>query len=375
MALAAVLIGAAVGSLAACSFSKVAPNATVHVSGRVVGPGGEPVRHVRVILVREADLGQVLFGSILALGTLSAICFAPDPPAVCDRARTTTTDGTGRYSFTLTGAETQGSLGLEDTLDVVVGSDGGASTTVRFAAKSTRVRVPDAQVVWPNDRVTQSTHRPETVQVEIGPNPFIHGSNKTYSVRVFDHQTLIWDQPLHDRKGTLDTRVLEDFPSTLSFDVEAHLQGGQGTGDVRVSYLSSPVPVRPTSGPPPSRGKPCAAVTGTRPRVVRPSSACALTDGVVDAPGRLGGGGKVVTGAVIDLGVLRPVHLVVARGFAGQVVLELSTDGVHFRAVASAYVSGEPIALTPRDAQRARFVRLRSPSGLDESLGDELAVW
>lgn len=43
--------------------------------------------------------------------------------------------------------------------------------------------------------------------------------------------------------------------------------------------------------------------------------------------------------------------------------------------VATAIAGIDPIALTPRGNTRARFVRLRSRSGLDESLGSELAVW
>ena len=81
----------------------------------------------------------------------------------------------------------------------------------------------------------------------------------------------------------------------------------------------------------------------------------------------------MVSGVVVDLGAPRPVSLVVARGFAGQVLVELSDDGRSWRTVATS--SGSAVALSVPGRPSARFVRLRSPVGLDESLATEVSVW
>ena len=78
-------------------------------------------------------------------------------------------------------------------------------------------------------------------------------------------------------------------------------------------------------------------------------------------------------GAVVDLGSRRPIDLVVARGFSGQLLLEVSDDNHNYRPVATG--SGTAVALEPNVATTARYVRLRSPSGLDESLASEVSVW
>jgi hypothetical protein len=76
---------------------------------------------------------------------------------------------------------------------------------------------------------------------------------------------------------------------------------------------------------------------------------------------------------VVDLGRIRPVSLVVARGFGGQFLVEVSTDGTTFGTVATG--SGQAYAVRPDARPRARYVRLRSPVGLDESLSSEVSVW
>jgi hypothetical protein len=63
----------------------------------------------------------------------------------------------------------------------------------------------------------------------------------------------------------------------------------------------------------------------------------------------------------------------VARGFAGQFLVELSDDGRAWRTVATS--SGAAVALSVPGRPSARFVRLRSPVGLDESLASEVSVW
>lgn len=65
-------------------------------------------------------------------------------------------------------------------------------------------------------------------------------------------------------------------------------------------------------------------------------ASCAATDGDLDQPARLRGKGvAAVTGVVVDLGTARGIDLVVARGFAGQVLVEVSADGRSFTTAAT----------------------------------------
>jgi hypothetical protein len=58
---------------------------------------------------------------------------------------------------------------------------------------------------------------------------------------------------------------------------------------------------------------------------------------------------------------------------AGMVVVEVSADGRTYQSVGTAAVTSA--AVSPLGEPVARFVRVRSPSGLDESLLSEISVW
>jgi len=355
-----------------CSFSKVDPNADVTVSGTALSASGQPLADTTVLLFKQADIGGVLFGGILALGSLGTVCLLPDAPALCNKARTAKTDSRGRYHFELKGEDTQGTLGTEATLNVVFsGSGGTASTTVSFTAKQDAVRLPAARLVDLAPRVTQPAGQ---IRVSWTALPAAAGRKAGYSAQLFAArgQSALWTQTATGRRTTLDPRLLEDRSGTVAVGASTELPGGSGTGTVHGYYLSEKLPVRATAGAPPSRGKRCAAVTGTAPAKDGAFSACAATDGDLDTAARLSGSG-VVTGAVVDLGSVRPVSLVVGRGFAGQVLVEISTNGSTFSTVGTS--SGSAVAVTVPGGQRARYVRLRSASGLDESLSAELSVW
>jgi len=356
-----------------CSFSKVDPNASVVVSGTALNAAGKPLANTKVLLFKQADIGGVLFGGILALGSLGTVCLLPDAPAICNKARTATTDGRGRYHFDLKGEDTQGSLGTEATLNVVFSAKGSTSTTVSFTAKKTAIELPKARLVNLAPRVSQADGR---IQVSWSGLPAGAGRQASYSAQLFagQGQSALWTQTASGRRTTLDPRLLEDRSGTVAVGASTVLPGGAGTGTVHGYYLSKKLPVRATAGAPPSRGKRCAAVTGTAPVKDGAFSRCAATDGDLDTAARLStSSGAVVTGAVVDLGSVRPVSLVVGRGFTGQVLVEISTNGRTFSTVATN--SGSAVAAKIPGNQRARFVRLRSASGLDQSLSSELSVW
>lgn len=361
-------------SLAAtgCSFSSVDPNADVHVSGRALDASGKPLAQAKVLLLKEADIGEVLFGSILAVGTLSTICYLPDPPALCAKARTATTDNDGRYAFELSGEDTQGTLGTESTMNVVFsGGQGKASTTISFTAKETEISLPDARL-W--DSRARASVGAGNIGISWSALPATAGGKVGYSALLFeaDGAAALWTQPASGTSAALDARFLEDRRGSVAVNARADLKGASGAGDVRANFLSPRLGVRATTGAPPSRGRRCAPVTGTGPAVTGRFGRCALTNGDLDAPARLTGKG-VVVGATIDLGSRRPIRLVVARGFSGQLLLEVSDDGQSYQIVATG--SGASVGLEPHTTTSARYVRLRSPAGVDQSLAAEISVW
>src|SRR5690348_4704015 len=190
-----------------CSFSKVDPNADVSISGTALSASGQPLAHTTVLLFKQADIGGVLFGGILALGSLGTVCLLPDAPAVCNKARTATTDSAGRYHFDLKGEDTQGTLGTEATLNVVFSGQGG-STTVSFTAKKTAVGLPAARLVNLAPHVRQGGR----IQVSWTGLPSTAGRGAAYSAQLFAArgQSALWTQTATGRQATLDPRLLED---------------------------------------------------------------------------------------------------------------------------------------------------------------------
>ena len=290
----AVVASLSVG-LTGCGFSSVDPNASVVVSGTALDAAGKPLANTEVLLFKQADIGGVIFGGIFALGTLGTICLLPDAPAVCNKARKARTDGQGRYRYDLKGEDTQGTLGTEATMNVVFSGTGG-STTVSFTVKDTEIRLPEARLVNLAPRVARPSGR---IQVSWTGLPGAAGSKPAYSAQLFEARgsSALWSESAKGRRATLDPRLLEDRSGSVAVGANATLPGGTGTGTVRGYYLSKKLAVKATAGAPPSRGRRCAAVTGTAPAKDGAFTRCAATDGDLDSPSRLSGKG-VVTGAV-----------------------------------------------------------------------------
>jgi hypothetical protein len=352
--------------LTACDFSHVKPQQTVVITGRALDASGAALSHVQVHLYKEADLGEVVLGSVFALGSLGAVCLFPAAPAICHKGHVTTTGSDGSYRFTVKGSDTQGLIGDADTLDVVFAAgDGGPSTTLRFTAQHATVPLPAARL-WDAG-----------LRVAAEPGPAYAASWRGlpgadgYTVQFLDpgRGLPLWEQPASGSRAHIDARVLEDHPAVTAVSAHARLNSG-----VDGVYLSAQRSVRPTAGAPPSRRGPCFAVTGTTTLVAFRQSACAATDGDLAAAAHLvAPNGKVVTGVVIELPTARPIALVVARGLGGSVVVEVSTNGRTYRQVGTA--DGSTVAVRPPGRPVARYVRVRSPSGLDESLLSEVSVW
>jgi len=359
-----------------CTFSKVDPKATVTISGSVLAANGSPVAGAQVRVFAESDLANLVFGGVLALGTLGSICLLPDAPTVCHRGHTATTGPDGRFTLKLKGSDTQGLIGTEATLDAVVAApeatQSDPSTTLSFAVKATTVQLPAARLWDAGQRVAEAHG---AISLTWKPLPADFGSDPSFSAQLFarDQAATLWSQAAKSGSTSIDARVLEDVDGSAAASARTILSG-VGTGSVHANYLSGRVPVKATAGAPPSRHRPCSAVIGAVDPTAKAQPTCGATDGDLAQPARLtGSNAEVVTGAVIDLGRAAPITFVVAHGIAGMTVVEVSTDGTHYRQVG--ILTDSPAALSPPGHPVARYVRVRAPSGLDESLLYEISVW
>jgi hypothetical protein len=361
--------------LAGCDFSHVKPQQTVVISGRALSATGAPLSHVQVHLYKEADLGEVIVGTVFSLGTLGAACLVPGAPSICRTGHLSTTNADGSYRFTLKGSDTQGMIGEASDLDVVFadpkGGAAAASTTLRFKAQSATVRLPAARLWSAGLRAAGRAAARPAYRVSWHGLPGRDGTDPGYTVQLLDPSRglPLWSQPASGTAAQIDARVLEDHAAAAAVTARAAL--GNGT---EATYLSARSPVRPLAGAAPSRHQPCLAVTGTTALATFRQTVCRATDGDFVSPSRLTAtAGKVVTGVVLELVRPQAVSLVVARGLAGLVVVEVSADGHTYRQVATG--DGPTLAVSPPGRPVARYVRIRSPSGLDESLLAEVSVW
>lgn len=374
LALTALLLPAFV--LTGCHFSKVNANERVHVAGRALDASGKPLAGATVLLFKEADLGEFLFGTVEALSTLGTICLLPQAPTICAKARSTQTDRDGNYSFDLTGADTQGSIGTEAALDAIFSdpraNSDGTTTTVSFHVRQATVELPAARLWKAAPRLSSAAGR---LRLTWTPLPTGTGSGTSYAAEAYleGQSNLAWTQPAQPPRADIDARILEDKAASVAVRARTTLSGGTGAGTVRASYLSPKLTAAPTAGAPPSRGRPCASVSGNPP-VAGTFASCGATDGDLVQAARLPATGKqVVSGIAIDLGRPRPIGLVVVRGVSGQFLVEVSADGRTYRTIATE--TGDAVAVTSPGLPLARWVRVRSASGLDVSLLREVSVW
>lgn len=373
-------VGMALAVLAGCTRSRISSGATVTVSGSVVTASGAPVPGAKVALVKEADLGEVLGGLTLALGTLGLSCLVAHQPSFCARARRATADGAGSFSYTLTGADTQGSIGNADTLDVTaVGASEAAagSATVAFTVQTATLALPALHLWGAAPSLTAAGGGRAADRVSWPDLPASIGGHVSYGVRFLDGSPGSGggdDWVVSGaRSGTaVDDRVLEDRSGSVEVDASTSRPGPHTT--LRFTYRTSTVPFH-GPGAPPSRGAACLVQAGSgAPASLRP---CPLTDGNLSTPTALGA--SPCTGctpaapdaAIIDLGKARAVSLVVVRGATAELAVEGSNDLSTWSALGS--LDAEPAALAVSGS--ARYVRVRSQSGLGLGGLAEVSVW
>jgi len=372
--------GVALAVLAAgCTRSRISSDATVSVTGSVVTAAGAPVPGAKVALVKEADLGEVLGGLTLALSTLWLSCFVAHQPSFCARARRAATDGAGSFSYTLSGADTQGSIGNADTLDVTAVGPGGASaggTTVAFTVQATTLALPALHLWGAAPSLAPGGGRP-SYRVSWPELPASIGATPSYGLLFMDQAP--GSGPGGDwvvsgaRPGaSVDARVLEDRSGTVEVDASTSSPGPHTT--FRFTYRSSTVPFH-GPGAPPSRGAGCLAQAGNgAPVALHP---CPLTDGNLATPAALaaspcaGCTPAATSAAIIDLGSARPVSLVVVRGATTGVAIEGSNDLSTWSMLGSLATNPGAAAV----AGAARYIRVRSLSGLGLGGLAEVSVW
>jgi len=377
----------AVLCVSSCGSDKVKTVATrsFYITGTALDASGRPLVGAQVRLLKEADIGDVgqsLRREGLPAGTVALSCLLPGG-SVCHSAHVAIANAVGNYGFKFTDKLAPNEN--EGPLDVVITAAGASATApitvLTIGAAGPDVRLPDARVTDSAARVTQTA-----AQIRLGWSapPAALGIAVDYSVELYNGQHLLWSHYALNARGQagaarsedIDSRLVEDTTGATAAVTISAVLGGVGYVTVPVSYLSARLPVRPSAGAPPSRHRPCSAVSETTPTAltITPQPGCPVTDGNLSALTRLSAPHtQTITGIVVDLGTIRPVRLVVERVIPGRFILELSSDGIHFHQVGTS--GGGMEALAPRGAPAARYVRLRETTGRDASLMGEISIW
>lgn len=361
----------AVGLLASagCTASKLASDATVTLTGSVQDANGSPLANTRVVLLKEADFGEIFSGAVIALSTLGLSCLVGQPPSFCARAPHTSTDATGSFSFHLKGSDTQGSVGNADSFDVAA-----AGTNVRFRIQRTQLALPTLRAWGQPVSLSTAGGRATVVRPDL---PAAYGGSPTYAVSFADATTAqpVWAVSPAQHSVSVDARVLEDRRGTVEADARTRQPGPDTNFDF--TYRSQTAAF---SGPgaPPSRGATCAS--GGPAQAPRPLQPCGLTDGdlFTSAPlPRVAACASctppVLSEVTLDLGTLRPLSLVVVRGSDGPLAVEASVDSALWTPIGT--LSGNPGAVTAPAGLHARFVRVRTSSGLGIDSLTEVSAW
>ncbi|MDQ6613660.1 MAG: hypothetical protein M3083_02580 [Actinomycetota bacterium] len=351
---------------AGCAASTVAPSAPIHLSGSVADAAGHPVGGAPLLLFKEVDFGEALGGLTAAVATLGIACFLAHGPAVCARARKATSGPDGSFSYDLTGRDTQGSVGNADNFDLTAllpptpGSPARAATTVRFRVQKTTLVVPTLRA-WGTP--IQLTARPSGIQVSWTSLPSGYGPAPSYAIDFVDGASPRAVASVADAApgATVDPRWLEDRSGTTEVDASNRVSG-PGT-DFVFTYRSQTAPFQGRSSPL-SRRAACFGSTGDQPAA--PVNPCRLTDGDLFTPAGVPG-----DAVYLDLARPAPVGLVVIRGGSGFGVVESSTDAKAWNPLGNATGTFSPL----KAATTARYVRVRSTSGVNLGNLTEISVW
>ena len=352
--------------LLGCTQSKVDSDAELHLTGSVLTPAGAPASDARVTLVKVADLGELVVGGVIALGTFGAVCLVDDPPSICDGAHRADADEQGAFTIDLTGKDTQGFVGQASDLDLTAKS-GDLISNVRFKVQHEELTLPPLRL-W--DQALTTSTSGGSLTATWGALPADYGDSPEYTLRFVDGDgALIWGAPDVDPGAEVDRRLLEDRRGSVELTAATEADGPDTT--FRFTFFGRPGTFE-GAGPAPSRGRPCSAATVDG--AATTLDPCPLTDGDLATSGGFSADGTVRSAAIVDLGSTRAVQLIVARGAIGPVTVETSTDGTAWTFAGSS--SGSLVGVVPPGGRaQARYVRVRTTGGTDLSSLAEVSAW
>lgn len=341
----------------ACSeHSRVDPNARVHVTGGVVDPSGAPLAGRPVHLgagITDSDVGLAIFTVGLSCATVGCRGKQFD----------TSTDGTGAYSFTLKGSDSQSTFG-EAVNELVTASAApgphdvsGASVSARFRIQTTEVQLPVLHLVDPGLRVTRDDGGIEATWSTAAPGPY---------ELTFENGDAgpVWRVMTADSASTVDPRVVEDTNGRV-------VLGGAAQDRIEGSAVDlhwrSPGVGYAGVGAPPSRGRPCTFVDATG-ALLPASGGCSLTDGQLSRA--TGAPPQGAAAADVSLAQPVPATLVVVRGCASSCDVAVTSDGTTFTTAGTATGDDAVVALDGTPIKGVRVGLGSSPSQLRE-----VSVW
>lgn len=356
-------------TLTGCEMSSVDPDAPVTIQGSIVDSHGDGLAGRDVVLLTEPTVSDVFFGLPFGLGSVGLLCLAEDPPPPCDTRRHLTTDESGRFTFDLTGRETQGMFGeaarmtlsSRDTpQDAEVE---GPATTGAFVVRSEQVALEPLALARAGLTLSGRAGRAEVSWAWSGQ---LRGAPASAELVVQDGTVPTWVTPAN---GLLDLRILEDGRGSVAV-VEP--RRAEGTID-DLTYRSELIPYASGAGAPVSRGATCRILGEDGPTVA--VAPCPVTDGDLAerAPPTLACDDDPCPPAIgyeIDLDEPRSVELLVVRGCDRSCPLEVSTDGASWDRVVEV---GGPYVAFPQQAASIRYVRVTGDAG-PRGLA-EVSVW
>lgn len=282
----------------------------------------------------------------------------------------TTTDQNGVYRFTVSGAAVQDDAGyaVGVSLHASTPARSGAGTLTLgtgFYPVNTTTSLPTARFWDPVLRVEEDAEAITLRFDQATPPPGGSGPAYRFSASRGTGEAT-WSQAVSP--GTrLDTRIFEDVTSHVAVSARWGKDGfafsltGAGT-----QYVG-------TRGAPPSRGAACKWKSGLTREAPQP---CPVTDGAFSTA-REHDPHDDVDWVAVDLGDVRPLHLLVARGGAGQSA-QASLDGILWLPVPGAWSDdGEDAngVFTPYWPVPARHVRLGGSLGSALPVPRELSIW
>ncbi|HVL80325.1 MAG TPA: discoidin domain-containing protein [Actinomycetota bacterium] len=374
--------------LPACSEqSRVDPGADIAVAGTVMRQDGAGVNGVRVVMSRDAGLGEAL-SLVFSFGLA---CIDEKIREACGKTREVVTGPDGGFRFALKGRDTQTSGGSAATMELAARLPRssqeleGPAVRVRHLVQTSAVQIPmrawEPALEVKGDATTVSVTWPP---LDPGLLPAYMGAAASYDVR-FETTSggLVWAQPLAPG-GTFDARVLEDTVGAVSVEAavpQAEVPDEAGTR-VSMRLSSARFAYKAMAGRPVSRSKGCYVLDAAQRPVAQ--SGCAVTDGdfrrtFTPAGAECPPGEQCPTlgqDVTIDLGSPRPIRLVVLRGCDDECAVLASPDGAAWEAVGAGAgfedSAGEDnMTITPVTAISGRYLRV---TGSVHTLR-EVSVW